>query len=208
MGSVNAHLRRTFFAGAFAAVPIAVTAIVIWYIETRTRDVVVTVTGRNIPFLGVALSVVLIYLAGLLVTSLIGQYLLGIVDRLLSRLPGLRDVYRVWKQVALTPAGTLGVYANVVLVRDETGSLYYLGFSSGQPIPGDTGTLCVFVPNYPNVVTGRIYFVPASLCITLDMTVDEAFKAIVSGGNYLPAKIGQTLASHRELAAPSGSAQG
>lgn len=197
MGRVNAHLRRTFFAGVFAAVPIAVTAILIWYVESKTREVVLAITNRNIPFLGVALSVILIYLAGLLVTSLIGQYFLGMVDRILSRLPGLREVYRVWKQVALTPAGSLGVYANVVLVRDETGSLYYLGFSSGQPIPGDTSTLCVFVPNYPNAVTGRIYFVPSSLCITLDMSVDEAFKAIVSGGNYLPDVIGTTLRSAR-----------
>jgi uncharacterized membrane protein len=201
MGRVNAHLRRTFFAGVFAAVPIAVTVILIWYVESRTREVVLTFTNRNIPFLGVALSVVLIYLAGLVATSLIGQYILGVIDRLLSRLPGLREVYRVWKQVALTPAGSLGVYANVVLVRDETGSLYYLGFSSGQPIPGDTNTLCVFVPNYPNAVTGRIYFVPASLCITLDMSVDEAFKAIVSGGNYLPDVIGRTLSTARQLPA-------
>jgi uncharacterized membrane protein len=205
MGRINAHLRRTFFAGAFAAVPIAITAIVIWYIETRTREVVVTVTGRNVPFLGVGLAVVLIYLAGLLVTSFIGQFILGIVDRILSRLPGLREVYRTWKQVALTPAGTLGIYASVVLVRDETGSLYYLGFSSGQPIPGDTNTLCVFVPNYPNPVVGRIYFVPASLCMTLDMTVDEAFKAIVSGGNYLPEAIGQSLQASRQLGSPAGS---
>jgi uncharacterized membrane protein len=190
-------MRRTFLAGVFAAVPIAVTAIVIWYIESRTRDVVASITGRNIPFLGVGLSIVLIYLAGLLVTSLVGQYILGSLDRFLSRLPGLRDLYRIWKQVALTPAGTLGMFAKVILVRDETGSLYYLGFSSGHPIPGDDNTFCVFVPNYPNPIAGRIYFVPANLCLTLDMSVDEAFKAIVSGGNYLPDIIGQALTTKR-----------
>jgi uncharacterized membrane protein len=201
MAAVNTHLRRMFLAGVFAAVPIAITAIIVWYIETQTRQVMVSLTGRNIPFLGVVLAVVLIYLAGVLVSSLIGQYILNTVDRLLIKLPGLGDIYRVWKQVALTPAGTLGMYARVVLVRDETGSLYYIGFTSGQPIPGDTDTVCVFVPNYPNPVVGRLYFVPASLCLTLDTTVDEAFKAIVSGGNYLPETIGRALNEKRQLAA-------
>ena len=47
MAAVNAHLRRMFLAGIFAAVPIAITAIIIWYIETRTRDVVVTLTQKD-----------------------------------------------------------------------------------------------------------------------------------------------------------------
>lgn len=186
-------------AGVFAAVPVAVTAVIIWYVETRTRDVVVTLTGRNVPFLGVAIAVAMLYLAGVLVTSIIGQYLLNTIDRLLVKLPGLGDVYRAWKQVALTPAGSLGIYAKVVMVRDETGSLHYIGFSSGQPIPGDSETWCVFVPNYPNPVVGRIYFVPAAQCVTLDASVDEAFKAIVSGGNYLPESIGRALSERRAM---------
>lgn len=190
MGRVNDHLRRTFLSGTFAAVPIAVTAFVVWYIEDRTRAAVASVTHRNLPFVGVALAIVLIYLAGLLVTSLVGKYILGTVDRILSKLPGLRELYRVWKQVALTPAGTMGMWAKVVLIRDETAAMSLIGFTSGQAIPGDPSTLCVFVPNYPNPIVGRLYFVPIARTVALNMSVDEAFKAIVSGGNYLPESIG------------------
>lgn len=200
MANANDHLRRTFLAGIFAAVPVAATIFIIWYIETRTREAIYPLVGRNIPFIGMVLAVLLIYLIGLLVTSLIGKYLINVIDRILSRLPGLRDIYRVWKQIALTPAGSMGMWAKVVLVRDETGSMRFLGFTNGEPVPGDTKTWCVFVPNYPNPIAGRLYFVPSDQCLPLDMSVDEAFKAIISGGNYLPKDIGQSISASRPTA--------
>jgi uncharacterized membrane protein len=45
---------------------------------------------------------------------------------------------------------------------------------------------CVFVPNSPNPITGRLYFVPAELCTFTDISVEEAFKVILSTGNYVP----------------------
>jgi uncharacterized membrane protein len=58
------HLRNTFLAGIFAAIPLAATAFVIWYVEKVTREPLNALFGVNIPFIGVAAAVVLIYLVG------------------------------------------------------------------------------------------------------------------------------------------------
>jgi uncharacterized membrane protein len=45
---------------------------------------------------------------------------------------------------------------------------------------------CVFVPSCPNPVNGRLFFVPIDQCLFVEMTPEEAFKVILSTGNYVP----------------------
>ncbi|HEX8522490.1 MAG TPA: DUF502 domain-containing protein [Tepidisphaeraceae bacterium] len=187
------HLRNTFLAGILGAVPLAVTAFVIWWIDNRTRAISIWLFGREIPFAGVLIAVIAIYLIGLVATSLIGQSLLRLIDRLLSRIPILREVYAAWKHISLTPGGTEGTFSKVVLIPDATGNLL-LGFTSGRPVDSAGQTLCVFVPNIPNPVTGRLYFVRFDQCRFVDISTEEAFKVILSTGNYVPEQIGHAAA--------------
>jgi uncharacterized membrane protein len=187
MSSVQQHLRKTFLAGAFAAMPIAVTAFVVWYVDAKTRILSREIFGANVPFLGALLAVAAIYLLGLAVTSLLGRFCLRAADRVLSRLPLLKPVYQTWKQVVLAPGE--GIFAKVVLVADETGRMDMLGFTSGVPTGAGGDRLCVFVPAAPNPTSGRLYFVRREHCQLLDLSAEEAFKMILSGGSYVPAGI-------------------
>ena len=184
MSPLQKHLRNTFLAGIFAAIPLAVTIFIVWYVEHSTRQLF----GLKIPFVGIVLAIVGIYLLGLAVSSLIGRLFLKSLDWLLMHVPVLRDLYRAWKQVALTPGGKEGMYARVVLVPIE-GQTRMLGFTSGDPLPGDASSCCVFVPNSPNPVLGRLYFVPRERCQFLDISVEEAFKCLISTGNYIPPQV-------------------
>jgi uncharacterized membrane protein len=185
MPSVHAHLRNTFLAGAFAAVPIAGTAFVLWYVDAQTRFISKNFFDINVPFLGVAIALVAIYLLGLLVTSLLGKLLLRAADAILGRVPVLKPLYQAWKQVALTPGE--GVFAKVVLIAaNDAENAHMLGFTSGQPTAAGGDTLCVFVPAAPNPASGRLYFIHRDRCRILAMSTDEAFKMILSGGSYVP----------------------
>lgn len=195
--SLKTHLRTTLLTGVFAAAPLAVTAFLIWYVEDATRQPVRRLTGVDIPFLGVALAVVLIYLLGLLVSSLIGRWLIARLDALLSRVPIFRELYQAWKHVSVTPGGREGIFAKVVLVPIEDGRSRTLGFTSGEPIDGDPTTCCVFVPAAPNPMNGRLLFVPVAECVVLATTAEEAFKWILSGGNYVPPEVGAATAEQR-----------
>jgi uncharacterized membrane protein len=185
------HFRQTFLAGIFAVVPVAVTVFIVYLINQKTSDIEEWVTGKRVPFVGILIALMLIYLAGLVATTLLGRFFLRIIDRILASVPVLRTLYTAWKQVALTPGGTEGVFSKVVVIPDETGATYLLGFSNGRPIDGDADTYCVFVPAAPNPINGRLYFVHREKCQFVDVTPEEAFKVILSTGNYVPPGVGE-----------------
>lgn len=180
-------------AGALAAIPVAVTAFILWYLDAKAR----ALFDIRVPALGLVVAVVGLYLLGLFITSLIGRWILTGADALLAHIPGLRALYQSWKQMAFSPEGDEGIFARVVLVPDETGRMQMMGFSTRKPIEGDPETIGVFVPGSPNPTSGRLYFVPARDCITLDLPARAAFKVLISGGNYIPEQIGRQLAARR-----------
>jgi len=182
------HVRNKLVAGALAAIPVAVTIFILWYVDSKSRELLHVQT----PFVGIALAIVAIYALGVFVTSVVGQFLLRVFDRIVRRVPGLRDLYRSWKQVALADT-QVGIFAHVVLVPDDAGRGCVLGFTSGHAIDGDPGISCVFVPGSPNPTTGKLYFVPTTRCIRLEMSPQEALKLLISGGNYVPAAVGKGM---------------
>jgi uncharacterized membrane protein len=189
MSRVSKHVKNKFVAGLVAAIPIAVTLFLIFYVDSMVQKVV----HLPYPLLGILLSLAVIYGLGIFVTSLIGRYLLRTFDRVLGGIPGLRDLYRTWKQLLVTPNLDSGMFAKVVLLPDESGQHYLLGFSTGRPIGADGDRLCVFVPNSPNPITGRLYFASMKRCHFLPVSPKDALTTVVSSGNYLPDAFGLPL---------------
>lgn len=204
MGRVKSHVQTKLLAGTLAAIPVAVTAFILWYLDAQLRHLY---PRLEYPFVGLIAAflaaIVVVYVLGLFVTSLVGRWVLSATDWLLERLPGFRALYTTWKQIALTPGGGEGIFRNVVLMPDESGRLLMLGFTTGQGIPGDDDVLCVYVPGAPNPTTGRLYFVPRARCRVLPVGAKDALKFLVSGGNYVPAGIaGAVPAASRTLTPP------
>lgn len=183
--SIQNHLRTTFLTGAFAAIPIAVTVAIAIYVERLTRGPLV---GTPLDFAGsgILLAVALVYITGVFVSSVVGKVFLGFFDRTLQRVPLLREIYRAWKQVSFTPGGGEGIYGKVVLVPDGRGRQHVLAFSSGEPVAPGVDMVAVFIPNAPNPVTGRVAFVHHRDLILLGISAEEAFKVLISSGNYVP----------------------
>lgn len=188
MARVQNHLKKTMLSGAFAFIPIAITIVIIVYIENATRAPLDQL-GIGFPGLGIVLAIVLIYLTGLFVSSLVGRFVLVRLDRLLERLPLLRELYKAWKQISFTPGGGEGIYAKVVLVPDGRGDQHVLAFSSLEPLAATSDSVAVFVPNAPNPVTGRVAFIHRKDIIELPISTEEAFKILLSSGNYVPPEV-------------------
>ena len=192
MGRLKTHLRNKFVTGLLAAIPVAVTLFILWYVDSKARSIL----GITFPFLGIVVALAAIYLLGLFVTSVVGKFLIGITDWILGHVPGLRDLYRAWKQMALTDAhdGGFGIFGQVVLVPDDAGRGMVLGFTAGHPVEGDPETCCVFIPASPNPTSGRLHFVPGSRVVRVNLARQEAIKMIISGGNYVPRALGAATA--------------
>lgn len=198
----QAHLRNTFLAGIFAVVPIAVTIFIIYKVDVLTRGISNYFFGHEIPFVGALIAVAAIYFAGVVATVSVGKLIFRGVDAVILRVPGLKQFYTAWKQIALTPGGTEGTFSKVVLIPDETGATHLLGFTSGRPLDNDPDTLCVFVPAAPNPVNGRLYFVHRSKCTLVETSTEEAFKVVLSTGNYIPPEVGTAVKRLTESCTP------
>ena len=190
MRDIQSHLRATFLAGIFAGVPIVVTVIIITWVDSMTQILCQPLLGRRIPLLGIVFAIIALYVTGLIVRSILGRQLLALLDAALRKMPIVRPIYQAWKQVSLTPGGKEGTFSKAVLIPVETGRLRMLGFTSGEGLPGNPAICAVFVPNSPNPISGRLYFVPRVDLLFLDISPEEGLKLVVSTGNYLPPALG------------------
>ena len=66
-----------------------------------------------------------------------------------------------------------------------------IAFTTGHPVPGDEGAICVFVPDAPNPMQGALFLIPRDRVQFSTVKTSEAFKLIVSKGRYLPPGLGK-----------------
>jgi uncharacterized membrane protein len=143
--------------------------------------------GIHIPGLGVILTAVVVVGTGLLVRNVFGQRLLTYWDGLLRRIPFVNAIYNSVKQVSDTLLSENGnAFRKVLLVRYPHPLAWSLAFQTSVPSEVtrklDGEYLGVFIPTTPSPVNGFYFYVKKSETIELDISVDAAFKAIISMG--------------------------
>jgi uncharacterized membrane protein len=134
----------------------------------------------------------LILLVGIIAANVMGRYFVGLFERLLYRIPLIKSIYTLFKQVADTPIGTERKgFRKVVLIEYPRRGLWAIGFVTGitkgevQRIT-EKKVINIFLPTTPNPTSGFYILVPEEEIVQLSMTVDEAFKLIISGGMVTP----------------------
>ena len=150
---------------------------------------------RVLNLIGVVLAIVLIYIAGVLVTSFIGRRIYRWGESLIGRVPLIRSVYPAVKQVTDFFFGDdspeQSTFNRVVAVQYPRKGLWSVGLVTGdtmQLIEAKAGQPCltVFVPSSPTPFTGYVITVPKADTIDLPISVEEALKFAVSGGVVIP----------------------
>jgi uncharacterized membrane protein len=127
---------------------------------------------------------------GALTANLFGRTLLSQGEMMLDRMPVVRGVYRLFKQIFQTVFSKSGTsFKRVGLIEFPRRGLYCIVFLAGDPpvevddkIGAGNPLVTAFMPNGPNPTTGFIVFVPASEVIPLELAVEDAVKLIVSAG--------------------------
>lgn len=148
--------------------------------------------GVHIPGLGTLLTLLVIFVTGLLAANIIGQRLVGFWESLLSRIPVVKSIYYSVKQVSDTLfSGSGDAFRKVLLVRYPHPDAWSLAFQTaiaGKEVAAkmDGEYVAVFIPTAPSPVNGFYFFVKKSDTIELDMSVDDALKYIVSMGVAAP----------------------
>lgn len=194
-------LKKYFITGLLIWIPLAITAWVLSLI-VRSMDQSLLLLpqavqpehllGIYIPGLGALLTLLVVFLTGLVTTNIIGQKLVRFWERVLARIPVVKSIYYSVKQVSDTLFSGSGVaFRKVLLVRYPHPEAWSVAFQTGHPARDVADMLPdehvgVFIPTTPSPVNGFFFFVRRKDVIELDMNVDEALKYIVSMGVVAP----------------------
>lgn len=163
-----------------------------------------TLLGFYIPGLGVIMTVVVLLVTGLIVRNVLGQQLLRYWENLLLHIPFVNAIYNSVKQVSDTLfSGKKSAFGKVLLVRYPHPEAWSLAFQTSVPagvtrLVGDD-YVGVFVPTTPSPVNGFYFFVRKSETIELDLTVDVAFKSIISMGVVASAVPAEEASKHESI---------
>ena len=198
-----ARLRGYFLTGLIIVGPVAITIYVVWwFINLVDGWIKPLIPGQylpdnflpfNVPGVGLVVGILSLMVVGALAANLFGRTILSYGVILLDRMPVVRGVYRLLKQIFTTVFSKQGTgFKRVGLIEFPRKGLYAVVFVSGDPpaeIKGklDNGELMtVFMPNAPNPTTGFVLFMPAKDVILLDMAIDDGAKLVISAGLVAP----------------------
>jgi uncharacterized membrane protein len=176
------HFVKCLLGGLVAALPIGGLALILYWLDVKLR-VLAAGTGFDFPGVGLIAGMISLYLLGLIVTTFLGQWLLGLLDKLLSAAPGIKALYQTLKQIAGYGSGKDAFFREVVLVQSELKGTLELGLVTEEHRTEGEGTrLFVFVPGSPNPAAGRLALVKREDCLETKIPVDVALKALFSTG--------------------------
>jgi uncharacterized membrane protein len=177
------HITRSFFAGLLALLPIGGLIFVVIELEKAVRAPLVNSTVY-FPGLGIIAAIVAIYLLGLFVSTVAGRWLGRLVDLLLKRIPGIATFYQTLRQILGYGTGKDALFRDAIYVRGEAG-LLELGFVTGETVIDGARRLIVFMPGSPNPTAGRLALVEPSRCVASGLSVDAAFKGLLTTGKAI-----------------------
>lgn len=194
-------MKRYFITGLLIWLPLGMTAWVLKFlIGTMDQSLLLLpdslqperLLGMNIPGLGTVLTLLVVFITGLLTANIIGQKLVAFWEGVLWRIPVVKSIYWSIKQVSDTLFSSHGeAFRKALLVQYPREGAWTIAFMTGQPggdvvnhLKGDF--ISVYVPTTPNPTSGFFLMMPKNDVIELDMSVDAALKYIISMGVVSP----------------------
>jgi uncharacterized membrane protein len=205
------HTRRYLIVGVLTAAPLWVTWLVFEFIFSQLSEMGVPwvfalsrAARRTSPgvadfllqpwfqsLLGLVITVAVIYVLGWMATKVLGQRIIGWLERLVHSIPLVAAIYggtkRFLAAVKEKPSGV----QRVVLINFPSPEMKAVGFVTRVIRDQETGEelAAVYVPTSPNPTSGYIEIVPLANVVSTDWTMDEAMSFVITGGATSPDRI-------------------
>ncbi len=201
---VRESVRRYFVSGILFFAPIGVTiwaivSIIVWLDNLLLPSFLkLVIPGLDdpppLPLVGMFFTFFVIILLGVIARHLLGGEFQRAWERLLSRVPVARSIYGGVKQLLeaiFTSSSQSARFNRVVLIEYPRKGVYALAFTTGPargPVQQVTeqNMINCFVPTTPNPTSGFYLLIPDSDVIDVDLSVEDAFKLVMSAGLVSP----------------------
>ena len=194
------RLRNYLISGLLFWIPLILTIIVIKFFLEFINSLVpqeylpeaIFNLDTSIPGSGIILLFLIILITGILVTNILGRRLVALWEKLLNRIPGFRNIYNILKKVSDTIFNRSSQsFKKAFLIQYPSKGIWVIAFQSGdyrgeaESIIGEE-TINLFVPTTPNPTSGFFILVPKKDTFELDISVEDAFKLVISAGVVTP----------------------
>jgi uncharacterized membrane protein len=186
-------LRRRLITGFFVTIPLVISVFaLVWIfgiIDRFTAPLASRVLGREVPGLGILITLLVVLAVGALATNVIGRRILARGEEWLMRVPVFRTIYAPVKQLvaAFSPDNEYG-FKRVVMVEDPRRGVV-LGFLTKEfAVDRGRGTeslVAVYVPTN-HLYLGDVIVYPRSSVFFPDITVEEGIRIFLTGGMSIP----------------------
>ena len=194
------RLRNYFISGLLFWIPLALSVIVIKFFLELVNNLIpqkylpeaLFNLDTTIPGSGIILVLLVILITGVMVTNILGRKLVALWEKVLNKIPGFRNVYNVLKKVSDTVFNTsTESFRKAFLIQYPSKGIWVIAFQSGdyrgeaKSIIGEE-IMNLFVPTTPNPTSGFFVMMAKKDAFELDMSVEEAFKLVISAGVVTP----------------------
>jgi uncharacterized membrane protein len=195
------RIRGYLLTGLVAILPLVVTIWILYriflFIDTRLAAMVepfnLTLSwlwmGKGLILVAI---LVFILLVGLFVRNIMGRRFLAWGEGFLNKMPLVRRIYPFVRQVSDALLGQQKrFFQRVVLVEYPRKGVYSLGFVTKEATPEikkktKKKMVTVFISTTPNPTSGVLMLFPLAETVSLEMSVEEGMKFLVSGGTVIP----------------------
>ena len=194
------RLRNYFISGLLFWIPLALSVLLIKFfleivnnlVPTRLLPESLLNLDTTIPGSGIVLVILIILITGALVTNILGRKLLDLWERALNKIPGFRNIYNALKKISSTVLNTSSEsFRKAFLIQYPSKGIWVIAFQSGD-YKGEVESIIgkdvinLFVPTTPNPTSGFFVMIPKKDAVELQMSVEEAFKLVISAGVVTP----------------------
>jgi uncharacterized membrane protein len=190
-------LRRSFIAGFFVTVPLVISVFaLVWIfgiIDGFTAPLANQLLGRDVPGVGLVMTLLVVLLVGAFATNVIGRRMLARAESWLMLVPVFRTIYAPVKQLvaAFSPDNEYG-FKRVVMVEDPDRGMV-MGFLTKEFTvdrgKGPEPLVAVYVPTN-HLYLGDVVLYPKERAFYPEMTVEEGIRIFLTGGMSMPGRIG------------------
>ena len=195
MAGFSGLLKKYFISGVLVVVPLILTYIVLKFlfdtVDGILQPVIHKLFGYYIPGLGLAVTLLIILLAGILTRNYVGVRIYKIGERVLSKLPIIRPIYYSAKQLLESVTEpSIKSFKEVALVEYPRKGSWSIGFISNYVEIENNDTkqkhISIFIPSTPTPISGMVVLLSVDEVLLLEMSVEEGVKFLVSGGVVSP----------------------
>jgi uncharacterized membrane protein len=210
--NLSKSIRANLMVGVVLTVPVVATILIFdflfrittnWLPAEAFPQLRTVLGGYLLRFLTLLAVLLFFYVIGLLARNFLGRRLYQLGDRVLARIPFIRNIYVSVRQISaslFTQRKTL--FKEVVLVEYPRKGLYSIAFvTATAPVRiasminseasrEDNDCVSLFIATTPNPTSGIFILVPKSDIMPLNIPVTDALTFIMSAGAVPPGESG------------------